>query len=94
VVGGASRSPVWPQIVADVTCLPVALPGYQPSGQLGRGDPGGVAAGVYADPEAGLAALPQAERWLEPDPGCAETYAHAFEQFRVWSPMITKGIVK
>ena len=53
-----------------------------------------MAAGIYADPEAALAVLPQAERRLEPDPGCAETYARSFEQFRVWSPLITKGIVK
>jgi len=35
MVGGASRSPVWPQIVADVTCLPVALPAISQAASWG-----------------------------------------------------------
>jgi len=94
MVGGASRSPVWPQIVADVTCLPVALPAISQAASWGAAILAGVAAGVYADAEAGLASLPQAERRLEPSPGCAEIYAHSFDQFRAWSPMITKGVLR
>jgi xylulokinase len=94
MVGGAARSPVWPQIVADVTCLPVALPAFSQAASWGAAILAGVAAGVYADPEAGLAAVPQAERRLDPHPDCAETYARSFEQFRVWSPLITKGAAK
>ena len=94
MVGGASRSPVWPQIVADVTCLPVALPAISQAASWGAAILAGVAAGVYSDPEAGLVALPQSESRLEPSPGCAETYARSFEQFRAWSPMITKGVTK
>jgi len=92
MVGGASRSPVWPQIVADVTRLTVTLAISQ-AASWGAAILAGVAAGVYPDPEAGLLALPQAERRLEPRHGCAETYARAFEQFRAWSPMITRGVV-
>ena len=94
MVGGASRSPVWPQIVADVTCLPVALPAISQAASWGAAILAGVAAGVYPDPEAGLAALPRAERRLEPSSDCADTYARSFEQFRAWSPMITKGVAK
>jgi xylulokinase len=94
MVGGAARSPVWPQIVADVTCLPVALPAFSQAASWGAAILAGVAAGVYTDPEAGLAALPRPERRLDPNPNCAETYARSFEQFRAWSPMITKGVVK
>jgi xylulokinase len=94
MVGGASRSPVWPQIVADVTCLPVALPAISQAASWGAAILAGVAAGVYPDPEAGLLTLPRTERRLEPTQGCAGTYERAFEQFRAWSPMITKGVVK
>jgi xylulokinase len=94
MVGGASRSPIWPQIVADVTCLPVALPAFSQAASWGAAILAGVAAGVYADPEAGLAAVPQAERRLDPNSDCAETYARLFEQFRAWSPIITKGAMK
>jgi xylulokinase len=94
MVGGASRSSVWPQIVADVTCLPVALPAISQAASWGAAILAGVAGGVYGDPEAGLLALPQAERRLEPSRACAETYARGFEQFRIWSPMITKGVAK
>jgi sugar (pentulose or hexulose) kinase len=94
MVGGASRSSAWPQIVADVTCLPVALPAISQAASWGAAILAGVTAGVYADAEAGLAALPQSERRLEPSPVCAETYARSFEQFRAWSPMITKGVVR
>jgi len=94
MVGGASRSPVWPQIVADVTCLPVALPAISQAASWGAAILAGVAAGTYRDPEAGLAGLPRSERRIAPRPGYAETYRGAFEQFRAWSPMITKGDVR
>jgi xylulokinase len=94
MVGGAARSPVWPQIVADVTCLPVALPAISQSASWGAAILAGVAAGIYPDPEAGLAGLSQAERRIEPSAACAETYRTAFEQFRAWSPMITKGVAR
>jgi xylulokinase len=94
MVGGASRSPVWPQIVADVTCLPVALPAISQAASWGAAILAGVAAGIYRDPEAGLAGLPRSERRIAPRPGYAETYRGAFEQFRAWSPMITKGDVR
>jgi xylulokinase len=94
MVGGAARSPVWPQIVADVTCLPVALPAISQAASWGAAILAGVAAGVYADPERALLALPRTERRLEPSRDCAGTYAEAFGQFRAWSPMITKGVVR
>jgi xylulokinase len=95
MVGGASRSPVWPQIVADVTCLPVALPAISQAASWGAAILGGVAAGVYPDPEAALAGLmPQSKGLIEPNPACAEMYAASFEQFRAWSPMITRGAIK
>jgi xylulokinase len=94
MVGGASRSSVWPQIVADVTCLPVALPAISQAASWGAAILAGVATGIYPDPEAALAGLPRSERRVEPDPGCAATYGEAFEQFRAWSPMITKGVAK
>jgi xylulokinase len=94
MVGGAARSPVWPQIVADVTCLPVAMPAFSQAASWGAAILAGVAAGVYPDPEAALDSLPRPERRLDPNPDCMEIYARSFQQFRAWSPLITKGVTQ
>ena len=57
MVGGAAESEVWPQIVADVVGVPVALPSSKQAAGRGAAILAGVGAGLFADPEAGFAAF-------------------------------------
>ena len=49
VLGGMTRSPLWPQIVSDVTGVPVAVPAQCEVSSLGAAACAGVGAGVYSD---------------------------------------------
>jgi xylulokinase len=50
MIGGASRSPVWPQIVADLTQIPIDLPLEPEAASLGAAILAGVGVGWYSDP--------------------------------------------
>jgi autoinducer 2 (AI-2) kinase len=53
IVGGASRSHLWPQILADVLGIPITVPVVKESPALGAAMCAAVGAGVYRDlPEA------------------------------------------
>lgn len=47
MVGGAARSPIWPQIVADLTATPVVVPGMTQAAGWGAAVIAGVGAGVF-----------------------------------------------
>jgi xylulokinase len=78
MVGGAAESPVWPQIVADVTGVPVALPSSRQAAGRGAAILAGVGAGWFSDAEAGFAALGGQEARLAPDPDLRSTYEAGF----------------
>ena len=65
MVGGAAKSPLWPQIVADVTGLPVVLPSVDEAAARGAAILAGVGAGIFADAESGLAAFRGQETQLD-----------------------------
>ncbi len=67
MVGGAARSPVWPQIVADITGLPVVLPAVKEAAACGAAILAGVGAGVFADVAAGSAAFHGDAAHLQPE---------------------------
>jgi xylulokinase len=89
MVGGAAESPAWPQIVADVTGVPVALPALKQAAGYGAAILAGVGAGLFADPEAGLAALSvgatlrgRPEMLLQPVPQNREGYEGLFATYQ------------
>lgn len=66
MVGGAARSPVWPGIVADVTGVPVVVPGMAQAASWGAAVLAGIGVGAISSADAaGLSALAAARR-LEP----------------------------
>ena len=86
MVGGAARSSVWPQIVADVTGTPVVLPGAAEAACRGAAILAGVGAGLFADAESGFAGAGAAERRLEP----LEEHVRRYDEFfcgyqRAWA---------
>lgn len=57
MVGGAAQSATWTRIVADVTGVPVSVPTITQAASLGAAILAGVGIGVFANPEAGFAAM-------------------------------------
>jgi xylulokinase len=82
MVGGAAESPIWPQIVADVTGLPVALPTLRQAASRGAAILAGVGAGVFADAEAGFAAFRGQETRLVPSVQHRALYDDAFRDYQ------------
>jgi len=75
LTGGAARSTLWPQILADVLGGPVSVPDHVESAVLGAAVLAGRGAGVLADRGAGVllpgapADDPPGAGWENPGPG-------------------------
>ena len=82
IAGGATNSPVWPQILADVTGVPIVLTDYPSWAALGAAVLAGWGAGAFPTLAAGINRLRPPVRRLEPDPTLAETYRVAFERYQ------------
>lgn len=78
IAGGAAKSPVWPQILADVSGVPIVLADYPSWAALA-----GWGAGAFPTLAAAVARLQPPTRRLEPDPALAPTYRAAFERRRL-----------
>ncbi len=82
MVAGAAESPIWPQIVADVTTLPVVLPAERQAAARGAAILAGVGAGIFADAEAGFATFRGDESKLVPEREAVRHYDEQFERYR------------
>ena len=80
--GGATKSPVWRQILADVLDRPLALGTGTHHACVGAALLAGVGAGVYADLADACARLPQVTDVIAPDPARAAFYAERRDLFR------------
>lgn len=78
VSGGATGSPVWPQILADVGDVPIVIASYSSWAALGAAILAGWGAGAYPSIEAGIAALQPPVRRIEPNAQLAQFYAGRF----------------
>jgi xylulokinase len=67
MTGGATRSPLWPAIVADVLGVPVYIPEIAQAGARGAAILAGVGAGLYPDIPAALVAFNMPNRQILPD---------------------------
>jgi sugar (pentulose or hexulose) kinase len=82
MVGGAAESEVWPQIVADVTGLPVTLPSSKQA--AGRGAAILAAVGVrhFGDPEEGFSVFGGEATPLLPSSDLQPVYEEAFRVYQ------------
>jgi len=89
VSGGGARSDLWLRIVASVLDLPLQRMEVEEGAAFGAALLGGVAAGVFADVPAAVAACvrPRGEV-VEPDPAWVEAYAGQRERFRALYPAL------
>jgi xylulokinase len=80
MVGGAARSPLWPQIVADLTELDVIVPAITEAASWGAAVLAGIGAGVFADvAEASRATAARSQRLA---PGQPEAHRPLYECYR------------
>jgi xylulokinase len=88
VTGGGARSELWLSIVASVLELPLTRVKVDEGAAFGAALLGGVAAGVWEDPDAAAAATVTATAVVEPRPEWVAPYAEAREQFRALYPAL------
>jgi len=87
MVGGAARSPIWPQIVADVTGTPVIVPTVSEAASWGAAVLAGIGAGVFERVESAGRTIMGRSRRMEP--GNREVYAALFERYRALWPLLS-----
>lgn len=85
LAGGASRSPVWSQMFADVMGRPVEVSPVEEQGAVGAVVIGGAAVGTFADIGDGLAHLNPSWSTYEPDPSIRDLLDERYASYRRWS---------
>jgi sugar (pentulose or hexulose) kinase len=84
-LGGGSRSPLWCQILADVTGVPLVRAASSEATCLGAGMLAAAAAGWYADAEQAAAAMATDGERFDPQPDNEALYQRLFEE--VYRPL-------
>ncbi|MGQ9554494.1 MAG: xylulokinase [Anaerolineae bacterium] len=82
MVGGATRSRAWPQIVADATGIQLAVPDIAEAAARGAALLAAVGAKLYEHVDDALPTWRCRERRLSPRPQRTEVYTQLFEKFR------------
>lgn len=84
-VGGPARGHLWPQILADVLGVPVAVPPIPEATSLGAALCALVGAGVFADLPEAVAATEQPPRLFEPQAHDHAIYDESYARWRALS---------
>jgi xylulokinase len=81
-IGGGSTSPVWTQIISDVTGRPLhVVENPLEAGAMGAALTVAVGLGIYPDMEA-IDGVIQIQRTIEPQPRHGERYTRLYHEFR------------
>jgi xylulokinase len=88
VSGGGARSDLWVSIVASVLELPLERVAVDEGAAFGAAILGGVAAGVWPDVHAGVAATVRPGGQIDPVPEWVEVYREGRERFRALYPAL------
>tara|TARA_R110002020_G_scaffold109430_14_gene253105 strand:- start:1361 stop:2866 length:1506 start_codon:yes stop_codon:yes gene_type:complete len=78
ISGGGAKSPLWPQMLADMLGAPVDVAAQPESGALGAAMAAAVGSGRYADLDAAAAAMVAPATELHPDPRRSRVYQRRF----------------
>ena len=79
--GGGSRSPVWPQMFADILNMPIAISACQETGALGAAIAAGIGGGVFSSYADGVAKMTSLDRRYAPDKARQAVYDQRFNLF-------------
>ena len=80
--GGASKSPVWSRLLADISGLPVRIPEVADMTCVGAAILAGVGCGIFRHAREGYDRLAVGERVLYPDPEKTALYRPLREKYR------------
>ena len=82
LAGGATKSTVWCQILADITGLPVRIPEVSDQACVGAAVLAGLGCGAFTDAREGFKTLATAEHVIQPDPVMSAAYAPIYKQYK------------
>ncbi len=82
LAGGASKSPVWTQILADVTGRAVVIPDVADLACVGAAIMAGVGCGVYKDAIEGYKSLAVNEKTVYPNANRSAGYAEEYRRYK------------
>ncbi len=82
IAGGAVNSPVWPQILADVSGVPIVLADYPSWAALGAAALAGWGVSAFPSLEQSIQQLQPPINRLEPNLDLANTYGQAFHRYQ------------
>jgi xylulokinase len=91
LAGGANRSPVWPQILADITGIPLTIAGDTDWAALGGAALAAWGVGAFATLEEGITRLQPATHQLMPNPAVADLYAQRLADYKRQSRAINSA---
>lgn len=80
--GGASKSPLWCQILSDVLGLPVKVPAVKEATALGAAILAGCGVGIYKDMSEAAEKLVKWDTTYVPDSANHQLYCEMYEQWR------------
>ena len=90
MVGGAANSPHWPEILANITGIPIQLPGYDNWPALGAALLAGLGAGLFDSIETGLMYFKKTARNIEPDEQLMALYSRNFKVYQTYCSQVRK----
>ena len=82
LAGGASKSSIWPQILADASGLPIRIPEVADLACVGAAIMAGVGAGVYTSCEDGYKSFSVKERVVMPNLELTEIYRDILKKYK------------
>lgn len=82
LAGGACKSALWCQILADIANLPIRIPEVPDLACVGAAILAGTGCGVFQDAAEGYARLAVRERVIQPDPARVERYRTLFAAYK------------
>ncbi len=83
MIGGAARSPIWPNILADICDIEIALTTYTHGPALGAAILGWLSLGVIESPAQFLAHLNLEEKLIKPDKNKNQVYLKKFSNYQI-----------
>ena len=90
LAGGASKSPLWTQLVADIAGLPVRIPEVPDLACVGAAILAGAGSGGFSSVEEGCRRLAMQARTVLPDPDRTKQYRVWMEQYRNAAALLCK----
>ena len=82
LAGGASKSPLWCELAANITNLPIRIPAVADLACVGAAIMAGVGCGIYRDAEEGYQCLAVGEKVLQPDAEAARKYDELYALYK------------